>query len=97
MLTLSVKLTLLVAILLPLVTLAMVKLGIRLHVAHERTQNRFGDLSARLQEDLYGVRVLRGCGQEENRHRQFRAEAAEYMRNNIWVIRLQDVSSALKF
>ncbi len=89
MLTLSVKLTLLVAIPLPLITLAMLKLGIRLHDAHEETQNRFGDLSARLQEDLYGVRVIRACGQEENRCRRFMEEAETYRKINMRVIRLQ--------
>lgn len=89
MLTLSVPLTLLVAIPLPLITLAMLKLGFRLHDAHEETQNQFGDLSARLQEDLYGIRLLRAYGQEENRHRKFVEEADAYRKKNMRVIRLQ--------
>lgn len=89
MLTLSVPLTLFVAVPLPFITMAMLKLGRKLHDAHEATQDKFGDLSARLQEDLYGVRVLRGCGQEETRHRMFVKEAEDYRRKNVDVIRLQ--------
>jgi len=89
MMTLSVKLTLLVAIPLPLVALSMGFLAVRLHAAHDETQTQFGDLSARLQEDLYGVRLLRACGQETNRHRKFVAESESYRQKSMAVIRLQ--------
>ncbi|MBI4180022.1 ABC transporter ATP-binding protein [bacterium] len=89
MLTLSVPLTLLVALPLPFITFAMLNLGVHLHAAHEDTQDRFGEMSARLQEDLYGVRVLRGFGQEENRTRRFLKEAETYRTNTLAVIRLQ--------
>ncbi|OGH57081.1 MAG: hypothetical protein A3G34_14675 [Candidatus Lindowbacteria bacterium RIFCSPLOWO2_12_FULL_62_27] len=89
MFTLSVPLTLLVAVPLPLITLAMLKLGIRLHDAHEETQNQFGDLSARLQEDLYGVRVIRAYGQEQNRQAAFTGAADAYRRKIMYVTRLQ--------
>ncbi len=95
MLTLSVPLTLLVAIPLPLVTFVMVQTGVKLHDAHEENQNCYGDLSARLQEDIAGVRVVRSYGQEENRRRQFSEHAKLYWQKNMRVIGIQGMFNPL--
>ena len=47
--------------------------GQKIHVRFKSVQDYFGDLSARVQENLAGVRVIRAFGQEDNEIRRFKA------------------------
>lgn len=91
MLTMDAKLTLIIllpfAVLVPVTVLA----SRNLHQSHQAVQAGFGKLSARIQEDLYGIRILRASGQEVNRHRQFMKEADQYRKDNMSVVRLQGI------
>ncbi len=62
--------------------------GEKIHVRFKSVQDYFGDISARVQENLAGVRVVRAFGQEENEIGTFKRMNHEYVERNRSVIRL---------
>ena len=79
--------------LLPLVTLpvAMVVLGNRIHRRTLDIQNKFGEISSFVHENLSGVRVVRAYRQERAETEAFQALHEEYRRRNIALARVQGV------
>src|SRR5437762_2496162 len=71
MLGISVKLTLLLLIPMPLVSLTVKYLGEQIHRRFEKIQEFFSDITARTQENLTGVRVVRAYAREESEIEQF--------------------------
>src|SRR5579863_2311775 len=65
------RLTLFCLIPTPLVTIAVVLFGRRIHDRFETIQKMFSDISSRVQENLSGVRVIRAYAQEEPEIRKF--------------------------
>src|SRR5438105_4532682 len=73
---------------LPIVA-ALVKIfGQEIHVRYKSVQDYFGDISARVQENLAGVRVVRAFGQEKNETETFKRMNREYVERNRSLIRL---------
>jgi ATP-binding cassette subfamily B multidrug efflux pump len=62
--------------------------GARIHVRFKSVQDKFGELSARVQENLAGVRVVRAFGQEQREVATFSAENREYVERNRSLIKL---------
>ncbi len=62
--------------------------GQRIHVRFRSVQDYFGDISARVQENLAGVRVVRAFTQEENEIETFKRMNREYVDRNRTLIRL---------
>ena len=62
--------------------------GNKIHVRFKSVQDYFGDISARVQENLSGVRVVRAFGQEQNEVRTFKRMNREYVERNRTLIRL---------
>lgn len=62
--------------------------GARIHVRSRSVQDYFGDISARVQENLAGVRVVRAFTREESEMETFAAMNREYVRRNRSLIRL---------
>ena len=56
--------------------------GDRIHDRSRAVQDYFGDLSARVQENLTGMRVIRAFGQEANEVATFEAMNREYVARN---------------
>ena len=71
LLNISVKLTLLILIPMPLVSLTVKILGEQIHKRFEKIQEFFSDITARAQENLTGVRVVRAYAQEDAAIEQF--------------------------
>ncbi|HUP47932.1 MAG TPA: ABC transporter ATP-binding protein [Thermoanaerobaculia bacterium] len=68
---------------------SMVKFfGERIHVRFRSVQDYFGDISARVQENLAGVRVVRAFTQEKNEIETFKRMNHEYVERNRSLIRL---------
>src|SRR6185503_9989464 len=67
MLFLDPLLTLLVLAPLSLLTLAVRRIGPRVHAASRRAQETFAELSSAAQENFAGVRVVRAFAREERR------------------------------
>lgn len=71
------------------VVAGMVKFfGQRIHVRFRSVQDYFGDISARVQENLGGVRVVRAFTQEPNEIETFKRMNREYVDRNRSLIRL---------
>src|SRR5712692_8829817 len=87
MLPLSSSLTLWVLLPVPVVAVAVQRLGKIIHDLYEMIQASLATLSARVQENLAGVRVVRAYAQEEAEIRGFDEPNREYVSKNIQLIR----------
>ena len=71
------------------VVAGMVKFfGERIHVRFKSVQDYFGDISARVQENLAGVRVVRAFAREESELAAFKRMNHEFVERNRSLIRL---------
>lgn len=66
----------------PLVVLSTILVGRRVHGAFSSVQGKFSDISARVQESLAGVRVVRAYAQEAREEEEFRRVNQEYLEGN---------------
>jgi ATP-binding cassette subfamily B protein len=87
MVALSPSLTLWVLLPAPVVAVAVWFFGRTIHDLYERIQAALATLTARVQENLSGVRVVRAYAQEEAEQRQFDEPNREYVARNIKLIR----------
>ncbi len=87
MLKLSPSLTLWVLLPVPVVAVAVQHFGKVIHDLYEMIQASLATLSARVQENLSGVRVIRAYAQEEAEIRAFDEPNREYVSRNIRLIR----------
>ncbi|MGB7201683.1 MAG: ABC transporter ATP-binding protein [Pyrinomonadaceae bacterium] len=97
MLNISVKLTLLLLIPMPLVSLTVKYLGEQIHKRFEKIQEFFSDISARAQENFTGVRVVRAYAQEESEIEQFQVLNREYAAQNLRLVRYAAAMRPLLF
>lgn len=91
MFAISVKLTLILLLTMPLVSLTVKHFGHRIHVRFEKIQEFFSDITARAQENLTGVRVIRAYAREEFEKREFARLNNEYVDRNLGLVRLSAV------
>ncbi len=89
MLSIDVRLTLIALVPLPFVSLSVWYFGNAIHRRFEAIQAQLSEVSAVVQENLAGVRVVRAYGQEAHEIERFRAANEEYVRRNRVLIRLQ--------
>ncbi len=89
MLSTDPRLTLIALIPAPVVSLAVIYFGRRIHVRFEHIQKMFSDISSKVQENLAGVRVVRAYAQEQPEVEQFEALNRDYIRENIGLARIQ--------
>lgn len=97
LLNISVKLTLLMLIPLPLVSITVQYLGQQIHVRFEKIQEFFSDITARAQENLSGVRVIRAFAREGSEIRAFDGLNHEYAARNIQLIKFAAAMRPLLF
>lgn len=89
MLTLSVKITLLALIPLPLVSWSVYRLGKRIHSLFTDVQAQFADMTSFAQENLSGVRVVRAYVRETFQVSAFAAMSSLYKTRNMKLVRVQ--------
>jgi ATP-binding cassette subfamily B multidrug efflux pump len=89
MLSIDARLTLIALIPLPFVSISVKFFGSAIHKRFERIQAQLSDVSAVVQENLSGVRVVRAYGQEQAEIERFRRANEEYIDRNRTLIRLQ--------
>src|SRR5215468_9098200 len=87
MITLSPSLTLWVLLPAPVVAVAVWFFGKTIHDLYEKIQAALATLTARVQENLSGVRVVRAYAQEEAEKKAFDEPNLEYVSRNIKLIR----------
>ena len=88
MLRIEPRMALLSLLAVPIVAGLVQFFGARIHERFKSVQDYFGDISARVQENLSGVRVVRAFTQEENEIRTFKRMNREYVDRNRSLIRL---------
>jgi ATP-binding cassette subfamily B protein len=89
MFSLDVRLTLIVLLPLPIVSITVRVFGTAIHKTFEEVQERLSDMSAVVQESLTGVRVVRAYRQEDAEIARFRQSNIDYLRHNKRLSRLQ--------
>ena len=95
MLKIDVKLTLLALIPLPILSLTVARLGGKIHHYYEAIQDRFGRLTAKAQETLAGIRVVKAYVEEDGEYQAFRAIHEDYTEQNRKMIRLWSMMGPL--
>jgi ATP-binding cassette subfamily B multidrug efflux pump len=76
---------------LPLVSYAVYRLGNVIHARFEEIQNHYGVMTARAQETLAGIRVVKSYRREEYEIARFTALSEEYLRRNMRLARVQSL------
>jgi ATP-binding cassette, subfamily B, multidrug efflux pump len=93
----SVKLTLFMLIPLPFVSLTVKFLGDQIHVRFEKIQEYFSGITARAQENLSGVRVVRAYAQEDAEVEKFQELNREYAAQNLRLVKYAAAMRPLLF
>lgn len=88
MLRISVGLTVFALVSVPLVSVAVKYFGGIIHQRFEKIQEAFSEISARVQENLSGVRVIKAFTQEESEIEEFKRLNQEYIEKNLQLIRV---------
>jgi ATP-binding cassette, subfamily B, multidrug efflux pump len=97
MLQTSVRLTLLLLIPMPFVSLTVKFLGQQIHVRFEKIQEFFSGITARAQENLTGVRVVRAYAQEDAEIEKFQELNREYAVQNLRLVKFAAAMRPLLF
>lgn len=88
MLSISPKLTLYAFLPLPVVSIVIQYFGRKIHERFERIQAMFSEISARVQENFSGVRVVRAYVQEQAEVVNFENSNREYIARSLKLVRL---------
>jgi ATP-binding cassette subfamily B protein len=88
MIRISPRLSLLSLIPMPFVSLSMWYFGDRIHRRFQDIQAHFSSITARVQENLAGVRVVRAFGREQAELDAFDRANAEYLEKNLQLVRV---------
>src|SRR5438067_12188776 len=86
--SISWKLTLLLFVTMPLVSLTVKFFGQQVHVRFEKIQDFFSQITARAQENFTGVRVVRAYAQENAEIEAFNRLNYEYAQKNLGLVRI---------
>ncbi|MBI4482510.1 MAG: ABC transporter ATP-binding protein [Acidobacteria bacterium] len=85
------ELTLLAFVPLILVAVSVKKFGQEIHIRFEKIQEQFAEISAKVQENLSGIRVIKAFAREEAEVEMFRKLNREYIRRSLSLIKLWGV------
>src|SRR6266568_2482548 len=89
MISVSLKLTIIALILMPLASLTFWYIGRTVHLRFERLQSQFGDMSTKAQENFSGIRVVKAFSQEAAETKDFAAVNHEYFRRAVALSAMQ--------
>jgi ATP-binding cassette, subfamily B, multidrug efflux pump len=88
MMRIDARLTLLALIPLPILSFTVARMGAKLHHYYEAIQASFAALTAKAQETLSGIRVVKAHVEEEGEYRAFLAIHEDYLEKNRAMIRI---------
>jgi len=88
MLTINPKLTLYSLIPLPVLTIAVTIFSSKIFYRFKKVQEQFSSISAGVQENLSGIRVVKAYVQEENEKRKFKQLNQDYMNKNMSLVKV---------
>src|SRR5712692_5034846 len=89
------KLTLLLFVTMPLVSLTVKIFGQQVHVRFEKIQDFFAQITARAQENFTGVRIVRAYAQESAEIEAFNRLNWDYAQKNLGLVRIDAVMRPL--
>ena len=95
MFALNWKLTALLFVTMPLVSLTVKFFGQQVHMRFEKIQDFFAQITARAQENITGVRVVRAYAQENSEIAAFNSLNWEYAQKNLSLVRVDAVMRPL--
>src|SRR6476620_8120695 len=95
MLSIDWRLTLVSLLPMPVVPVAVRKVGQRINALTEESQGKLAELSARVQESMAGARVVKAFSQERQEIRDFRGLNEELVEKNNRLNRITSVSFPL--
>jgi ATP-binding cassette, subfamily B, multidrug efflux pump len=93
MIALSWQLTLVSLVPLPLISLFMFRYGKLIHKRFEVVQGQFSEITARAQEYLSGIRVVKAYVREDAASRDFEGRNLAYLRGNMDLVKINGVFS----
>ena len=88
MLAIHVELTLVALAVMPIVSVAVKKFGALIHQRFEAIQAKMSDITAMVQENLSGVRVVKAYTQESAEQEKFEEENRDYFRHSLSLAKL---------
>jgi ATP-binding cassette subfamily B multidrug efflux pump len=88
MVRISPWLTLLAFVPLPAASILVQYVGRKIHERFERIQSMYSEISAQVQENVFGARLIRAFAQEEAEVRSFERANTEYIRRALRLVRL---------
>lgn len=91
MLAVNIKLALILMFFMPMVSVAFILIGRRMHRRYERVQAQFGAISTYAQENFSGIRVVKAYAQEEYETRHFDKASQEYVSKSMQYQRLNQM------
>jgi ATP-binding cassette subfamily B protein len=92
MLTLSITISLVALIPLPLIAITTYFIGRKVHVAFREVQDQFSDLTTRAQEAFSGIKVIRAYVREAFEQSKFKNLSYDYYQKNMRLARLQSIT-----
>lgn len=95
MFAISVRLTLVLLLTMPLLSLTVRYFGNQIHIMFEKIQEFFSEITARAQENLTGVRVVRAYSREAVEQESFATLNNAYVERNLSLVRLSAVFDPL--
>lgn len=91
MLAISVKMTLIVILIAPVVSVVVFFVGKKVHTASTQSQQAFSDLSAMVQENLAGIRVVKAFRQTASQEAKFDERSGGLRSKNMRLVLLQAI------
>ncbi|MDX9758351.1 MAG: ABC transporter ATP-binding protein [Bacteroidota bacterium] len=76
---------------LPILSFAVYRVGSLIHKRYEEIQEHYGTMTARTQESISGIRVVKAYLREDHETEVFRELSEEYMRRNMRMVRIQSL------
>lgn len=73
---------------LPFLSIIISRMGRELHKRFEKVQAHYSHLSAQVQENLAGIRVVKAYGQERDQIKRFRRSNLEFVAKNMSLVRI---------
>jgi ATP-binding cassette subfamily B protein len=95
MISIDWRLTLVSLLPMPLVSIAVRKIGFHINALTEQSQAKLGDLSSRVQESMAGVRVVKAFSQERQEIHDFREMNESLIEKNYQLIRVTSIAFPL--
>ncbi len=91
----SPQLTLFVVILFPITGFLIARIGKSLKKSSEEGQNKMGELLAMVDENLYGLKIIKSFNAEKEIHNKFESESSNYKNIMNHLLRKKDLSSPM--